>query len=35
MQSPSPDDAEAWPFASDFSGDVAKLQRGEYFPKTM
>jgi hypothetical protein len=35
MQSPSPDDDEAWPFASDFSGDVAKLQRGEYFPKTM
>jgi hypothetical protein len=33
MQSPSPDDD--WPFDTDFAGDVAKLDKGEYFPKTM
>jgi hypothetical protein len=33
MQSPSPDDD--WPFDNDFAGDIAKLDKGEYFPKTM
>jgi hypothetical protein len=34
-QGPTPDDREPWPFDSDFMSDVAKLNEGEYFPKTL
>jgi hypothetical protein len=35
MQGPNPGVDEPWPFDSDFFTDVAKLSKGEYFPKTM
>jgi hypothetical protein len=35
MQGPNPDADEPWPFDSDFFTDVAKLDKGDYFPKTM
>src|SRR5262245_34065189 len=35
MQGPDPGADEPWPFDSDFFTDVAKLNKGEYFPKTM
>jgi len=34
-QGPLPGEEAAWPFASSFDGDVAKLEPGEYYPKTM
>jgi hypothetical protein len=34
-QGPTPGDPEPWPFDSDFVSDVAKLNEGEYFPKTL
>jgi hypothetical protein len=35
MQGPDPAADDPWPFDSDFFTDVAKLDKGEYFPKTM
>ena len=35
MQVPLPGEEGDWPFDSNFDADVAKLQPGEYFPKTM
>ena len=35
MQMPLPGEEGDWPFDSNFDADVAKLQPGEYFPKTM
>jgi hypothetical protein len=34
-QIPRPGEEESWPFQSNFDADVAKLQPGEYYPKTM
>ncbi len=34
-QAPLPGEESDWPFASDFAKDTAKLEPGEYYPKTM
>jgi hypothetical protein len=34
-QVPLAGEDESWPFLSNFDADVAKLQPGEYYPKTM
>jgi hypothetical protein len=34
-QVPLAGEEESWPFLSNFDADVAKLQPGEYYPKTM
>ena len=34
-QGPLPGQEDEWPFASDFRDDVAALDAGEYYPKTM
>lgn len=34
-QGPAPGDAAAWPFDSSFDQDVAALQPGQYYPRTM
>jgi tetratricopeptide (TPR) repeat protein len=34
-QVPLAGEEESWPFLSNFDADVAKLQTGEYYPKTM
>ncbi len=34
-QIPAPGEEESWPFPSNFDADVAKLQPGEYYPRTM
>jgi hypothetical protein len=35
MQNPLPGREDEWPFDSDFQRDVAELEPGEYYPKTM
>jgi hypothetical protein len=34
-QAPLPGEESDWPFASDFATDTAKLEPGQYYPKTM
>lgn len=34
-QGPLPGEAAAWPFDSDFTADVLRLEPGQYYPKTM
>jgi len=34
-QNAPPGREDEWPFDSDFNRDIAKLEPGEYFPKTM
>jgi hypothetical protein len=34
-QAPLPGEESDWPFASDFAQDTAKLEPGQYYPKTM
>ena len=34
-QNPLPGEEADWPFASSFDADVAKLEPGQYYPKTL
>jgi len=35
VQAPLVGEEDAWPFDSDFGSDVAMLEAGEYYPKTL